>query len=645
MTPDDLSAAEVLASIGQAVIVTSLDRDILAWNPGAEALFGWTADEAVGRTAPELGLSIAIDDDEMILKTLAAGGAWTGDYLARCKDGSTVLVHAVSSPIRDEQGHVVAVVSTSHDVSERRLSEEALREDRQRLRIAFESARMGSWSWDLANGVVEWDEAMEARYGLRAGSFGGTFDEFVARVHPDDREWVISEIELARETGRNLAFEHRVVWPDGSEHWLEARGRPVYDNGTFVGMVGVGIDADERKQLEALIRETSELRATADIARQLQEAERIARLGSWRWDAATDTTTVSAAMARMLGTPTVLTGVEFADALTRVAHPDDAPALADAQRDALRGRQRRYVMEIRFVIDGETRSMVHRGEIVFDSDTLVEVRGTFQDVTEQRRAEETLLATRERLAAERRAVEVLHETLIRPRFPAHASLDFAARYVAAEHDLEVGGDWYDAFALPDGHVMVAVGDVSGHGVDSARLMAKLRHSTRAYACIEDDLSRMLSWLDRFLVQFRDDDAQIATLCLARLDPATGTMEVASAGHPPALLVRERDTEFLSVRPGPPLGTDSPPHAYEVAGGALETGTTLLLYTDGLVERRDESLEDGLERLRAASRATGESSDTTELCEAVIRACLADSAREDDVCILAVHRSDPAAANP
>src|SRR5207237_489464 len=150
--------------------------------------------------------------------------------------------------------------------------------------------------WDLATDVVEWDEAMEARYGLRTGSFGGTFDEFIERVHPDDREWVLREVALARDAGRNLAFEHRVVWPDGSEHWIEARGRPVYDDdGTLVGMVGVGIDVDERKQLEALILETSELRATAEVARQLQEAERIARLGSWRWNASTDTATVSAA--------------------------------------------------------------------------------------------------------------------------------------------------------------------------------------------------------------------------------------------------------------------------------------------------------------------------------------------------------------
>jgi serine phosphatase RsbU (regulator of sigma subunit) len=346
-------------------------------------------------------------------------------------------------------------------------------------------------------------------------------------------------------------------------------------------------------------------------------------------------------MAQMLGTPTVLTGVEFAEALNRLAHPDDAPVLTQARDDALRARQRRYAMEVRFVVDGETRRMVHRGEVVFNGDALVEVRGTFQDVTEQRRAEEILLATRERLAAERRAVEVLHETLIRPRFPAYASLDFAARYVAAEHDLEVGGDWYDAFALPDGGVMVAVGDVSGHGVDSARLMAKLRHGTRAYACIEHDLSRLLTWLDRFLVQFRDDDTQIATLFVARLDPATGMMSVASAGHPPALLVGERDSQFLAVRPGPPLGTDSAPHAYEVSHAELTPGSTLVLYTDGLVERRDESLVSGLERLRVASLAANGARDAKELCEQVIEACLADSAREDDVCILAVHRSDPA----
>ena len=181
--------------------------------------------------------------------------------------------------------------------------------------------------------------------------------------------------------------------------------------------------------------------------------------------------------------------------------------------------------------------MVHRGEILFDeAKKIVAVRGTFQDVTEQRAAETALLAARERLARERRAVGVLQETLIRPRFPTLAAFDIAARYLPAEDDFgEIGGDWYDAFLLPDGRVMLAVGDVSGHGLSSARLMAKLRHATRAYACIGDDLPDLLVRLGAFLIQFRDD-IQIATLLLAA--PRAGHREArvrlcgpsAAAGH-------------------------------------------------------------------------------------------------------------------
>ena len=110
--------------------------------------------------------------------------------------------------------------------------------------------------------------------------------------------------------------EHRIVWPDGTVHWLEARGRVLHDDdGTFLGMVGVGIDIDERKQLEALMLETAQLRTTAGLVSDLQEAERIARLGSWRWEAASNTVTLSAEMSRMLASERTMSGVEFQDAL------------------------------------------------------------------------------------------------------------------------------------------------------------------------------------------------------------------------------------------------------------------------------------------------------------------------------------------
>jgi PAS domain S-box-containing protein len=639
MTPVDLSQGQVLHAMGHAVILTRADGVIIAWNPGAEELYGWTADEAIGRHVGELMRSPDTDENTAIWDAVLAGETWSGDYLARCKGDATALVHATSAPVVDDNGAVVAIVSVSHDVSERRSSEEALRREQARLRLAFASARMGSWSWDLATGTITWDDAMEARYGLAPGTFGGTFAEFMSRVHEDDRDRVLEQIEQAREGQQELMFEHRAVWPDGSVHWLEARGQPlVGESGALARMVGVGIDIDERKQLEALILEASELRATANLARDLEEAERIAGLGSWRWEAATNVVTVSTEMARILDTPRAVTGVEFSDALRRAVHPEDVEQIEGAANAALRSGRRRFVMECRVIVAGDVRQMVHRGEMLHDEEgNLIAVRGTFQDITEQRRASEALLATRDSLVQEQRAVAVLHETLIRPQFPEIEGFEIAARYVAAENDSEVGGDWYDAFAVPDGCIVLTVGDVSGHGVSSARLMAKLRHATRAYACIYDDLPLLIERLDEFLIQFRDD-IQIATLLVARLEPSSARLELISAGHPPPLLVSGHESSFVEVPPGPPLGTPHDDDVFRTIRMKLTPRDAVLFYTDGLVERRAEPLDNGLERLRTgASTALIESAD--QLCDVATAACLTGLKRSDDVCLLALRKTE------
>jgi PAS domain S-box-containing protein len=638
MTHVDLSQLRVLDAIEHAVTVLDRHGVVQEWNPGAERLYGWTREQAVGRRIGDLLYPESPQQNAAIKAAIDRGQAWVGDYEARRSDNSPVLVHSSVAPVRDETGEIVATVTVSNDVSERRSLEAMVRQDGERLRVAFSTARMGAWSWDATTDVVTWDEHMEARYGLSPGTFGGTFDEYVSRVHPDDRERVVEGVASVRDAAGDLMSEHRVVWPDGTVHWLEARGRSILDeHGRFIGMVGVGIDIDERKQLEALMLEASQLRATVGLVSDLQEAERIARLGSWRWEASSNTVNLSAEMARMLGTEGTMNGVEFLDALQRAAHPDDASELRSAATEALRSHRRRYMMECRLIVKGDVRQMVHRGEILLDDDNqLVAVRGTFQDVTEQRAAEAALLAARERLVRERRAVEVLQETLIRPGFPSLDAFDIAARYLPAEDDTgEIGGDWYDAFLLPDGRVMLAVGDVSGHGLSSARLMAKLRHATRAYACIGEDLGDLLARLDGFLTQFRDD-IQIATLLLGRLEPDTGKLEFVSAGHPPPLQVGGHESAFLDVRPGPPLGAPSEPESFTSTRTTLEPGDALLFYTDGLVERRNEPLDASLDRLRRLLGVeTIESAD--ELCDAALRVCLADLRREDDVCVLSLRR--------
>ncbi|MDQ1429977.1 MAG: hypothetical protein QOF40_579 [Actinomycetota bacterium] len=296
---------------------------------------------------------------------------------------------------------------------------EALLRDEERLRIALDAGRMGTWSWVLETDVVTWDEQMAARYGMTLEEFNRSFEEYASRIHPDDRAWVEQAIADARSGGHDLAFEHRAVWPDGSIHWIESRGRAVRDpDGVLIGMVGVGIDIDDRKRLEAFALEEAELRAAASALHYLEEAERIARLGSWHWDTETQLVHLSAELMRMLDLPATLTGPAFRDVLQQRAHPDDRAELGRVPLEAFGHRERRFATESRMMIGGKVLHVIHRGEISFAEDgTVLAVRGTAQDVTERRQAQAELASTKGRLAQERRTVGLLHDTFIRPSFP------------------------------------------------------------------------------------------------------------------------------------------------------------------------------------------------------------------------------------
>jgi hypothetical protein len=326
----------------------------------------------------------------------------------------------------------------------------------------------------------------------------------------------------------------------------------VDDAGNFTGMVGGGLDIDERKQLEQFFEEATTLRAHAELAQQLEDAQRIARIGSWRWDRASNQVFLSAEMRRQLDTDAALTGADLRRLLEERAHPDDAPLVRERQSRST-AQVEPFTFEHRIVVRGDVRHVVHRGEVVRDdTGDVVGLRGTTQDVTSQRRAEAALLATRERLARERHAVEVLHEALIRPEFPDVAGFEIAARYLSPEVGVEVGGDWYDAFLLPDGRMMLAVGDVSGHGIRAARLMAKMRHSTRAYATLDPEPGRVLERLDQFVKHFYEPE-EFVTVQLAVLDPASGTLELVSAGHPPPVVVDADHAKFVDVDAARALG--------------------------------------------------------------------------------------------
>lgn len=198
--------------------------------------------------------------------------------------------------------------------------------------------------------------------------------------------------------------------------------------------------------------------------------------------------------------------------------------------------------------------------------------------------------------------------------------------------LEVGGDWYDQFTLPDGRLALVVGDVVGHGLEAAVAMGQLRGAVRALGPVGSP-REVLERLDQLVDTL--PEAAMATLAYAVLGTGDGSITYACAGHPPPLVVpAEGAPRLLWEGRSAPLGS-SFGGTREEAVDRLEPGDTIVLYTDGLIERRTDGVSAGLDRL---VRCVQGSAEPSELVEAILEACLADEAQEDDVCILALRRT-------
>jgi len=201
-----------------------------------------------------------------------------------------------------------------------------------------------------------------------------------------------------------------------------------------------------------------------------------------------------------------------------------------------------------------------------------------------------------------RIVERLQRSLL-PSVLEVKGLVTAAEYVPAARHHNVGGDWYDVFEPVPGTVTWVIGDVAGHGFGEAVVMAQLRNALRAYALDTDDPAEILRRLDRFVSAYLPNDTT-ATACVLVLDRATGRVRYSGAGHPPPLLVVERAgayvTHWLDQAKGLPLGVRENEHR-PVAQFTLVPSDTLVLYTDGLVEKPGDDIEDGMERLRMAAQ--------------------------------------------
>ncbi len=243
---------------------------------------------------------------------------------------------------------------------------------------------------------------------------------------------------------------------------------------------------------------------------------------------------------------------------------------------------------------------------------------------------EGLRRAAQEVEVERSVADTLQHSILRDQLPAIPGLRFAARYLAGSDEAEIGGDWYDVIPLRDGKVGLVIGDVVGRGIRAAARMAHLQGAARAYALEGLRPSLVLERTDAFAQRL--ERSGMATLLYAILDPEAATLRFSSAGHPPPLLVGPHpEAQFAEGRAGAPVGTVGFP-VYEESVVAIEQGATVLLYTDGLVERSNIALTEGMESLREA--ATVIPGDPEALCRLLPETVL-EGVPGDDTALLAV----------
>lgn len=236
---------------------------------------------------------------------------------------------------------------------------------------------------------------------------------------------------------------------------------------------------------------------------------------------------------------------------------------------------------------------------------------------------------------EHRLVETLQRSVLLEEMPRLPAVRLAARYIPGEGDVRVGGDWYDAIPLPDGRVGLAIGDVAGHGIDSAALMSQLRNAQRAYALEHASPATVVHRLDMLLYHL--EPRRMATMIYLCFDPAAGSLTFTAAGHPyPLLITPDGEKRFLRGGRTLPLGSREP-EGRPTQTISLPPGSTLVLYTDGLIERRGRSIEDGFAALAAA--VTPSYSDPEACCEAIVAALLDSEQPDDDVAIVVMQTSE------
>ncbi|MEV4231857.1 SpoIIE family protein phosphatase [Streptomyces bobili] len=675
--PEQPSTAVGYAGVLRELLPIALWREdadgrIVEWSLAAQDLLGYRPEDVLDRPAsallvPEGNSELA----DQLTRRVHAGETVVGTLWVRHRDGHQVTMEMWIVPAADARGRAGALliaVETSQVLR--------MRDSLAALESLFSQSPIGLATLGTDLRFLRVNDALARMNGLSAAEhLGKRLTEVVPDVNAADLESTMQRVldrgtavVDVRRTGRTASDpRHDRTWSCSYAPLVDGAGRTL---GLIASLIDITesqraeADAERARRRFALLAEagtrigtTLDLRQTAEeivqmlvpqladsadvqlLEEVMQPDESAAsthgvvrRMAAHFPDPAAPTAKLVPGMTYQLPHGSLYERVITAGRPTNLYRSDVRALVTDPHYGDLRA----YLMTL-----GSARlvPLVARGKVLgavvvtrlrsrepFDEQDCVLI-----DELAARAAlniDNALMYTRQRAAA-----LTLQRSLTNSALPVVPGLELTGRYLpASEHD--VGGDWFDVIALPEGRTGLVIGDVMGHGIHAAAVMGQLRTAVRTLARHDIHPARLLRSLDAVVADMGEDE--MATCVYAVHDPASGGCLVARAGHlPPAVMAPDGSILFLDGPPGTPLGTGG--HEFRAEEVPLPPGSLLVLYTDGLVEDRGRDLDQGLDRLAQALRTPGRSLAT--LCDDVLGQMLPHPAL-DDVAILMARPQEP-----
>ncbi|MEU6341060.1 SpoIIE family protein phosphatase [Streptomyces sp. NPDC046977] len=678
-----LGPSGLMDILGVAAVLLDDGGRIDMWSPQAEELFGYPANEAVGQYAALLLVDPQDQDAAVRLfaEVMETGRSWAGAFPIRCKDGSTRLVEFRNVRLSDSAGgsHALGLAT---DRSRLQTMERGLALAYQLV----EQSPIGLAVMDTGLRYLSVNPALARMHGLAEDDhMGRAFREVLPRAEFRQAERTLWEV---LDTGVPVVDRYVVgrtaADPDHDHAWAVSFYRLEDQNGLVLGVAcsvvdvtdrhSATLEADRARRRLALIADGSaRLGTTLEVvqtARELadvvvpepadmaavdvlgavleeQDTEpaedapvfrtlasktthstRAARLAVEPETVVTYPPAHLAALCVRTGRPQLITHLGDGDLLRVSRDEDEAADLAEAGMHT--------AMAVPLIARGRVLGVLGLGRArdpqPFDEDDVTvawELASRAAVCIDNARLHQRLRST----------AETLQRSLLPQLRPCHPCLEVAARYRPAQASSEVGGDWYDVIALEDGKAVLVVGDVMGSGVPAATTMGRLRTAASTLAVLNLEPAQILGELDKIIQGREHADHSIATCVLAVFDPERGECRVANAGHLPPIVVRDGERpELLDLPTGTPLGVGGVPFQNTVV--RLGLGDALVLYTDGLVETRDQPIDERLSVLVDLLHCEDRS--VEETCDRLLAELRLPGCRDDVALLIARSRPRPPA---